>query len=314
MRYKKSLAIVFSTALSAGALAADPDPDPVPVPRSMAVMGDSITAGAIADYTVESWKNPFQVLQLLDKILDMSVGKNLQAIERKDLSWAADHAKLMDELLVEEFEPAKLKYNNFAATGYSTKQMLQYQVPQMYEWSKRKLRQPVPDFVAMFIGANDICAQNIEDMTSVELFKDRVQGIVSELLTKGKNNKVLLTELPNIESLWGLAKDHKLSKFKQVRTCSDVWTHLRCDTLLVLDSEAERKIVRQRVLDFNQVYSDVVRDARKKFGDRVRLAGGFYEAALTMEHLSADCFHPSRSGQKDIAKRIWSAAWWSQEP
>ncbi len=284
-----------------------------PVPHSMASMGDSITAGAIADYSLESWKKPSHIYTLLKKLADLASSKNLEAVERKDLSWSAGHAKKIKAKLAARGEEWTFEHWNGAVSGHATNDIINDQLPRLLEWSRKHLNQGAPDYVTLLIGPNDICNKDIEKMTETSVFQSRVQKTIETLLNANSEVKILISELPDVERVWRIARDHKLSNINGARTCSDVWKRMPfCANLLTISDPKDRMRMRQRAEDYNISLDALDAKFQKIAPDQVRVAKGIYDSKFELSALSADCFHPNIKGQNMLSDTTWAYSWWNE--
>jgi lysophospholipase L1-like esterase len=278
----------------------------------MASMGDSITAGAIADYSLNSWKKPSHVFALLKKLSNLAGGENLEAVERKDLSWTANHANRFKKLLNRKGITANLEHWNGSVSGHASKELAETQLPALLNWSQKTLGKGAPDYVAMLIGPNDICAKDISKMTETSVFESRIKHVIEALLKANSEVKILISEIPDIERVWALAKDYDLSPIKGARNCQEVWQKMPfCANLLTNPNPDDRLKIRNRVEEYNVALNALVYTYAKTHPDQVRVAAGIYEREFSLSELSADCFHPNTKGQNMLAETTWESGWWA---
>ena len=288
-----------------------------PIPNSMAALGDSMTAGALAGFSRQNANLPWLQSMLVIKGLMFGITGKTRYFERRDLSWATgsnpgtvtkSHARRIASLPRAE----KLKVYNAAVSGTSIEDVLLDQVPDMFEWSFKKLNKPAPDYVTVLIGANDACAKRASEMTTVSSYHLKMESIVHQVLVRSPTSRILLANLPNIEKLRTVAKDAKLIGWGPLKKCKDLWKLTKmCPTLTLIDDPTEREIVSQRIKDYNQVMVDVANRAREEYGDRIRVSNKIYNTAFTADHLAVDCFHPNATGQDLMSRVTWDDAWWA---
>ncbi|HVJ65482.1 MAG TPA: SGNH/GDSL hydrolase family protein [Bdellovibrionota bacterium] len=287
---------------------------PPAVPTSMGSLGDSITAGAIADYSLESWKKPSHILSLLKKLSDMGAGRNTEAFERKDLSWTVGHAQNFKKLLHAHGEDWKFTQWNGAVSGNASRDVLHEQLPRLLEWSRKTLNQGTPDYVTLLIGPNDICGKKVEDMVDTAVFKKNVHDTLSKLFSANPEVRVLISEIPDVERVWRIARDHRLSGIKGARTCGEVWKKMPfCANLLTVSDESDRRRMRERAESYNAALGEVVAEYGALHDDQVRMARGVYGSKFELGALSADCFHPNQKGHQMLTDTTWASTWWAAD-
>jgi len=60
-------------------------------PDTFAAIGDSMTAGALAQFTTFSFYNPIDLINMAYKMLRTQFTNSVKPAERKDLSWATGY-------------------------------------------------------------------------------------------------------------------------------------------------------------------------------------------------------------------------------
>ena len=157
------------------------------------------------------------------------------------------------------------------------------------------------DYVTVFLGANDICRQNETLMTSLEDFEAQFAETLSILDERLPQAHVYVLSIPNLHDLWVTLRDNP--------AVSEMWRLANtCPALLATtNTEATRRTVRDRLLAFNDILATTSsRFERCRFDEDV-----VFEHAYTVEHLSADFFHPSHVGQSQLAETTWRNGYWS---
>jgi lysophospholipase L1-like esterase len=303
-----------------------PSPSTTPVvdlpndalPRSIASLGDSITAGALAHLDRRNAWQPGVLAYLTGEIIGglFVDGGMVEDLEKKHLSWSTGlddkgrvwtHARRLERLAGYE-----LAVGNFAVSGSEAKDVLDEQVPELLDWSRRELGQGAPDYVTLLIGANDICADDSAGMTSTDEYKERVKSVVSQLVDASEGTKVLVSTVPDIASLKSKAENATLAPPLYNR-CKNLWETMKVCPTLTRSTGAERERVRQRVKDYNTALGEIVAELRAAKGDRVRIAGNVATADYGKDHVSVDCFHPNPDGQQLLADKTWQSSWWASD-
>lgn len=289
----------------------------VPVPLSMGALGDSITAGAMANYRR---KDAVQTLPLfLAQALAAFAKNDFTPFERRDYSWSTGHFGLPVEVKsharrLKELLPfgTNFKVKNAAVSGAESLDVLQDQWPKLRQWSHDKLGRSAPEYVTLLIGANNVCRDLVEDMTPTEVFMSHVGGVMDEILATSPDTHIMVSALPAIETLRDVASDSKLLGFAPAETCRDFWELANvCFTLTREEDPARRAMVAERVRDYNLALRHYAETRRAQYGDRVRVSWNVYEGRFTDNDISVDCFHPNPEGQNKIADYTWTNSWWS---
>lgn len=293
------------------AVTADPS-----LPTSMGTLGDSITAGAVANYQRRDAQNPLNLGFILTQVLTAGLTKNARPLEARSYSWATglnlfkpvnSHAHRIVKLL----NGAQFRTRNAAVSGAVAKDVVVDQLPKLMDWSQSKLGQAAPDYVTVFIGANDICKDTYDQMTSTSDYINTVATAVDTMLAKSPRTKVLVMTLPKIDTLQSVAGSALHVGIAPVKTCQDFWKLANvCGSLNLEADPLKRQIAVDRVHEYNEALRDMVSSRQADFGDRVRLANGPAEVNFDKDDVSMDCFHPSTKGQNKLAQKSWEITWW----
>lgn len=161
-------------------------------------------------------------------------------------------------------------------------------------------------YVTVLMGANDACTSSESTMTSVASFRSSFSSAMNTLAGAAKPPKVLVTSIPDIYRLYTVGKDSSSAR--------SAWSTFGiCQSMLAnptsTDSadEARRQRVRQRVVDYNAVLTDVCAQHTFCKDD----GGSVFGYPFTLDQLSPwDYFHPNTSGQAVLAAETWQAGFW----
>lgn len=285
------------------------------LPRSMGALGDSITAGAVANYRRDQVGLIAPVI-LTQLIASIAAG-NFRAVEARGYSWSSgrnifkpvlSHAHRLNALRKGQ---DRLKVYNAAVSGAISSGVSDEQVGKLQQWSRDHLDAEFPDYVTVLIGANDICQDSVEKMTPTSDYANRMAYVVDTILEKSPDSKVLLSALPRIHRLREVAHDAKHLGIAPMRTCGEFWKTVNlCHTLTQENDPVKVQMVADRVREYNEVLADLAASRSELHGDRVHYAGAVFEKDFTADDLSIDCFHPGPSGQSKLADLTWQASWW----
>lgn len=272
-------------------------------PGSIGAVGDSISAGFLAEYSRDS------MFSYLKFAADWQAGKGMAT---HALSWSTGSDPRASSIALRFTEllqlPAFVPVANFSVQAKTAEDMRANQLPQLRSWSQAKLGRAYPELVTIFSGANDICADEIEQITPTDAFRASIQGAVDEVLTASPDARVLLVPMPRA-TMEGLQTSVGHLKVEgSFLTCQKVWDTYDliggCPTLLRSDRTAEQKAALSlKILGYNQAISEIAAAS----GASVRVAQNVAELILPPSELSIDCFHPNAAGQARLASESWAA-------
>lgn len=298
-----------------GARGGEPGPSDLSerIPISMVALGDSITAAAFADTAIPTnfltyvgiWMGlmdePFRPRGEMRAMKDESSVSWI--VERKSLSWSTGEDYLgfiqpvREQLEDEGFKVTKAE--NLAVSGFTVGDVVTISLPKYEDWIAKNGGR-APNVATLLIGANDICTNTVDEMTSVADFRAGLARILDRLVA-GHRTRVLLAALPKIESLRDVAIG---KKYFASYTCEDVWNTLKmCPTLTDLTDPDARAIVTARVAAYDQVMSELALER----GSSVIFAAHVHDVDFTDSDLAADCFHPNSIGQRKLAAALGQA-------
>jgi lysophospholipase L1-like esterase len=283
----------------------------------MGALGDSITAGMLANYRRQSIMYPWNTLRLVwDALSILATPAGKERVEKRELSWSTgfdpkERVFSHGARLARLSGLSRIKAYNSAVSGETSLDVVNTQLPELGEWSRMELGQAYPDYVTLLIGPNDICAKTVEEMVPVDDYYWNIVRVVDEVLSKSPKSRILLSSIPDVEKLRNIAKDAHLHSGMK---CSRLWSTAHvCPTLTSLSDPAGRALVKQRVDQYNEALKDVARSRSAYYGDRVRYGWHTFETDYNPNDLSIDCFHPNPSGQEKLAESTWADSWWTQE-
>lgn len=263
----RSGAFVVALALLVGPVpnaAADAD-DPV----TIAAIGDSITRatnafGWYGDHPSLSWSTGFNPLDGLDSHYERRI---------RDQAWPW---------------PRELNVSESGATMADA------------PTQARRVVERGAEAVTFLLGANDLCAPSVEEMTSLGAFRSDLEEAMTTLAEGLPDAEIFVASLPNLHRLWLLYHDDPIA--------TSVWRLGRiCPTLLGPASSAEGRLtVVVRQVAFNYVLADVCSAHPRCVFDGYAVSRHPFTA---VEVSRLDYFHPSLRGQNALARVTWEA--WS---
>ncbi|MFC4121020.1 SGNH/GDSL hydrolase family protein [Nonomuraea zeae] len=240
-----------------------------PVPEIMAALGDSISTG----FNACGWY-----------------------VSCTSRSWSAgDNREVTSHYLrLSRMSGTLQKHNlNYAVPGATSADLL---------GQVRKAVAAKADYVTILVGAQDACVRTEQAMTSVEVYRRRMEAALAELRAGMPQARVLIASIPDLRRLWQVGKANPLAR--------TFWTAGRiCQTMLanpssVKKADNERRArVRARVLAYNRAAAE----ACAAFGPGCRTDGGaVFSFPFTLDHVSKwDFFHPNVLGQRVLAEQTF---------
>jgi lysophospholipase L1-like esterase len=288
-------------------------------PASMGTLGDSMAAGFLAHFNRTTAKLPWNQALFFASLGSFVVTEETAFMEARELSWSSGldfrkRVKSHAHRLGFNFLSSR-KVINAAVSGAESNDLIEQQIFDLNQKSRRQLKQEFPDYVTFQIGPNDACAERVEDMRSPGEFYGNIYGALDFILHESEKTRVLVPYIPNIERLRAVAKDAKVFPFSAIgiRTCEDLWKVAKvCPTLTTVNDPELRKIVAERVVEYNQAIQDVVDRLSSLYGDRIRASKRVYDVEFTADYLSVDCFHPNKIGQNVLAEETFKDTWWTK--
>jgi lysophospholipase L1-like esterase len=156
-------------------------------------------------------------------------------------------------------------------------------------------------YVTILLGANDLCTSSPSTMTSPDSFRDSFRQAMTALLGQNQDRYVFVSSIPNIYQLWQVLHTNSLAR--------TVWAAANiCQSMLSpTNTEADRQAVLAREQAFNTILHDVCSQySFCRFDDYAVFDYPFSASDVS----KLDYFHPSLSGQAQLASVTWEHSWW----
>lgn len=183
--------------------------------------------------------------------------------------------------------------------------------------------------ITVYLGNNDACANNLDDMTSAVDFEyfyraglDTLAGAVET-----RDARIHISAIPSIYWLWEALRNDEW--------CLFTWQFVPCDSLLAnpindcgtgdsyLDPDTIHEddgpnCVRRKKFHamIRDVYNPILRDVLQEYIADGRLPNAYFNDIFGIrfhaEHINkGDCFHPSILGQAYLAEQQWAESPWA---
>ncbi|GAB3961489.1 SGNH/GDSL hydrolase family protein [Streptomyces sparsus] len=154
-----------------------------------------------------------------------------------------------------------------------------------------------PGLVTVLIGANDACTETVAGMTPVAEFRKDFRTAMETLRSELPDTRIFVASVPDLMRLWSQGRANP--------SATQVWDMGICQSMLrdpaATDAAAtgRRDSVAQRVSEYNEVLAEVCAADKRCVHD----GGAVHEYRFTSDELSGwDWFHPSRNGQRVLAR------------
>jgi lysophospholipase L1-like esterase len=277
-------------------------------PIMMGVMGDSISAGTLADFPIPPESSNAQTTFSTSSA---DLQERLIFENKLTLSWASgvsirSHYMRLREYLRRKGERRAFYVDNVSYPGRMSEAMpnqAQQLVQDFYKGHYSTLK-----YVTLLIGSNDAChsvtpwgvpAQEIHDNVIKAL------GILSQI-KQDEPIRVLIVGIPRIPDLGEASLKNSKSIFGL--TCNTIRSQIlsECDFLLNWKTEAEYDHDMMIVESDNRALRATAQEANQKFPNiQAVYSDRLYNLNIPRSILAADCFHPNAYGQQELADEVW---------
>lgn len=163
------------------------------------------------------------------------------------------------------------------------------------------------DYATVLMGGNDVCTSSPATMTSVDAFTTQLRTAMDTLTAGSPTTRVYVVSIPSVSRLWSTLKGSATARF--VWSLFGVCQSMLKNPLSTATADVERRAaVDQRERDFNDALESVCAEY-----NRCRFDGNaVFNFAFSAADISTrDYFHPSLTGQKDIAAGTWAAGFFA---
>jgi len=285
----------------------------------MVTIGDSITSGLFAEYSLDNPPSAFELGQLSylaeNGPLEERAHRIHMEFKRYDLNWSSgdNPRKGFDSHFdrLSRFVP-NLEQVDAAHSGDTTHDFMD-QFLFVYEEMSRRNREP--HYVTTLLGANDICADDVDGMTNLSDFRSNMKSGLSLILWNTSETKVLVSSIPNVFDLQRFKNERVFGAPGQpdrLLSCVQVWESIIrvCNTGTDPSDPERWNYVKQILNQYNKILGEIVNEMSEIYPERIKFASSVFGGKPTREDVSFDCFHPTASGHKRIADATWEEGFW----
>ncbi len=290
-----------------------------PLPQAMAVLGDSMSEGMFAEFSLEKRPSASQLATLLWITSDKDPARRMlgyrKYFARKEMSWATGHRS--DDLVLSHYERLKalrpdIRAYNFAISGSETEE-LQGELEALFQTEETEGLNF--DYVLFMMGANDLAAENASQIVPAERYLENIENAIRKLLHRNSLRAILFVGLPDVHTVFERSQDFVAYKYW--------YDELKCGSMRKkvygnksifnpsnpVEYEATKRILQQYRLGL----SDLVTRLSMEYPESALLYIQDYRLPTNIKKaLSIDCFHPSEWGQAELAELTWMHGFWPQ--
>jgi lysophospholipase L1-like esterase len=261
---------VFAGASSQHASA---DPAITGYPDSMATLGDSISRGFDAD--------PGTFGEQLENVWSTGSSPSVNSIYSRIL---AVHPAISGNRFNDAVSGAKMNTLNTQA-GNAVAQH--------------------PAMVFILMGGNDLCTSSEATMTTAADYQTQFQAAMQTLTTGLPDARIGVISIPDVYNLWAIL--HGNTSAQGIWSTFSICQALLANPTSMAPADVTRRAnVRQRNMDLNTVLHDVCAQyVHCRFDNYL----GFNTVFTTSDVSTIDYFHPSLTGQANIAAAAWPNGW-----
>jgi lysophospholipase L1-like esterase len=158
-------------------------------------------------------------------------------------------------------------------------------------------------YVTILMGANDACSSSEAGMTPAAAYRAQFEQAMQTLTTGLPGASIFVASVPDLKRLWELGKDNSSARFAW--GVFGICQSMLANPLSTAQADVERRDrVRQRVIDYNASLADVCGAyATCRFD-----GNAVFDYPFALTHVSTwDYFHPSTSGQAQLAEITYTA-------
>ena len=156
-------------------------------------------------------------------------------------------------------------------------------------------------YVTFLMGGNDVCTSSNTNMTPLSSFETNFRLAMDKLTTGLPDAKIYVLSVPDVYQLWRLFDGEWYPEW--------VWSTFDiCQSMLDNSrTEADRQAVRAHNMAFNDILAAVCAEYTQCLWDNY----GVFNYQFTRADVSGvDYFHPSMTGQKNLAQQSWAGGYW----
>jgi lysophospholipase L1-like esterase len=154
-----------------------------------------------------------------------------------------------------------------------------------------------PDYVTVLMGGNDLCW----NPTPKGVFRQRVKSAFAQFFSNPTNARMFVSSIPNLYQLWSILRDDPRARL--------TWTVFDICPEMLGNGVTESQ--RQQLLDLEQTFNGILASTCAQYVNCKWDNNATFNYQFTPADISTvDYFHPSVTGQCDLAAVTWNASYW----
>lgn len=157
-------------------------------------------------------------------------------------------------------------------------------------------------YVTVLMGANDLCTSSAATMTATSVFVEQFARALADYFALNPNGHLFVSSIPDLHQLWTTLHTNTAA--------STIWGVFKvCQSMLAPNNtDADRQLVVDREYEYNYVLKTVCQTffANCRWDNYATYAVKFPASDVS----TVDYFHPSPSGQANLAAATWKASFW----
>ncbi len=276
--------LLMPVAASAEVTGAAPEPTPAlaGLPTSVAVLGDSISAGTGS--TGGGDIAPIPATERPRNSWATGDWPGLESVYQRVAALDVDH---------------EVTAHNLSENGRRARHTLEQvqETPEDVGW------------ILVQIGGNDLCRDTVEDMTPTAEYREHIEATLAWVAEHRPEARIQLNSVPDIYRLWELRRTNLVAVIFWDSGLVPCQSLVANATSLAEADMKRRAQVRARGLEYNAALRDACAAyVRCRYDDGATYLfsndpGEFLDADISDQ----DHFHPSYSGQQKLARVSWDA-------
>lgn len=303
---------------------AAPSEIPRPSVDSIAVFGDSVSAGFLGDTTLGDGMNPALGIPLVGLMGAYRVGTSYLAtgrsfpttlfepfkvlLGRSGVTAFAGKSSWSFPSRIETWQGSRPDVENFA-TLTETLGSLEGTLERARQIYAKSPQKKSADFVVFATGIVDVCIQRpTEDKFRLD-FRNRLVQTVDV----HPEARILVIPIPDLVSVFTFPDEPAIHAPLRTLSCHEYRRTAGLCTWMPNEGSTAEEVgaARAEINSRNRIMKEVVESVASLPETRARIAWAgdtIEDTPLNPDDLAADCFHPNESTQKWIADETWEAA------
>ena len=158
------------------------------------------------------------------------------------------------------------------------------------------------DYVTILLGANDLCVWSKRWITPLGRFESSFRTAIESLRKGLPDALIYVLSIPDLYRVWLMLNDDPevTARWGRVRPCRSMFAKFNSDR------------DRLRVRRLNATYNETLERVCGEYANCRFDGHAVFESAYIANDVGADYFHPSATGQRDLAAISWKNGYWPE--